>query len=100
MNVTTDDLALLGAYLETLKKHGVSSISGLDLKGVGFCSLEFFPPTAPVETGAVIPRAMTLGTPEEPDSCPCGHDVTTHDGHGLCLLGCAEEVCFKKPKEP
>lgn len=82
--------------LTQLRAIGVHKFSGIDSQANHY-EVEFFRQEPQLEGGSVIPRAMALGMAEE--KCPCGHEESAHDNHGLCLLGCPVETCAKKPKD-
>lgn len=43
--------------------------------------------------GSPMPDARPFVDPAGGKMCRCGHALTDHGGHGLCLLGCAGDAC-------
>jgi hypothetical protein len=56
--------------------------------------LEFSPPAL---MGAIEPaenhRAGAFSDQTGAGMCRCGHALTSHGEHGLCLLGCGDDAC-------
>ena len=74
-------LGALGELVELLRTRGVRYYREGDV------SLEFEASTPPPA------RADSSGADEASETCRCGHGMHAHNQDGLCIHGCAVEVC-------
>lgn len=85
------NLARAERWIQMLRRNGASKFQGF-----GFDMLVELHPAGPIlDTSPDMPAPKALQDLTGAGMCHCGHDMTAHGGHGLCLMGCNGEECAK-----
>lgn len=75
------------ALVLLMLKHGVSRLKSGDFEAELGGVRHEVKPQAPQDVARMLRDAMGS------DKCKCGHEMTSHGDHGLCLVGCPEDNC-------